>query len=266
MSASEPTPATVKRLFALSKNQCAFPDCGVPIVEPSGVVTGIICHIKARNRGGPRYDAKQSDLQRHAFENLILLCSRHSKIIDSQPATYPVDRLVEMKARHERDGNIELSAADARAALRLLDEYRVIYVAPGSSVSVDRAETIHAQTVKLGGRKRPPKLAPPQDAIASNLAQRNYLKHLIDRYHEFASKQPDRTDFRYPAIYAHIKKVFGAKWDMIPSRRFGEVATHMQKRIDDTRLGRLNRGKGIANYSDFQEYLAKYGGRTSEGG
>jgi hypothetical protein len=58
MSAKEPTAATVKRLFAFSKNQCAFPDCTIPIVEASGVVTGIICHIKARNRGGPRYDTR----------------------------------------------------------------------------------------------------------------------------------------------------------------------------------------------------------------
>jgi hypothetical protein len=259
MSSGEPSPATVKRLFALSRNQCAFPGCGAPIVESTGVVTGVICHIKARSRGGPRYDAEQSDQERHAFGNLILLCSRHSKIIDSQPAVYPVDRLVEMKARKERDGNIELSAEEAHSALRLLDEYRVIYVAPGSSVTVGQAEAIHAQTVELRGRARSPKLVPPAEAIASNLAQRNYLKHLIDRYHQFASKQPDRTDFRYPAIYAHIKRVFGAKWDMIPSARFCEVAEHMQRRIDNTRLGRLNHSRGTPNYSDYQGYLGKYG-------
>ena len=259
MSAREPIPATVKRLFALSKNVCAFPGCDTPIVEESGVVTGIICHIKARSRGGPRYDRNQSADERHAFENLILMCSRHSKIIDSQPKTYTVALLQEMKELHERDGNIEISAREAKWALKLLDEYRVIYVAPGSSVVVDRAESIHAQTVNVGSRKRSPKITPPADAIAANLAQRNYLKHLTDRYHDFASKQPGRKDFAFPAIYAHLKKVFGAKWDMIPSSRFNDVAEHMQRRIDGTRLGRINTGKGVPNYSDFAEYQRKYG-------
>jgi len=259
MSAKEPTAATVKRLFAFSKNQCAFPDCTAPIVEASGVVTGIICHIKARNRGGPRYDTRQSPEERHSFDNLMLLCSRHSKIIDSQPKTYTVDLLREIKELHERDGNIEISAADAGRALKLLDEYRVIYVAPGSAVTVERAETIHARTVNVGGKGRGPRLTPPADAIAANLAQRNYLKHLIDRYHDFAAKQSGRAAFSYPAIYAHIKKVFGAKWDMIPASRFEEVATYMQGRIDRTQLGSINRGKGIPNYSLFSEYERKYG-------
>jgi len=77
--------------------------------------------------------------------------------------------------------------------------------------------------------------------------------------HDFASKQSGRRDFAYPAIYAHIKKVFGAKWDMIPSSRFGAVAEHMQRRIDGTRLGRINASKGIRNYSSFTEYQRKYG-------
>jgi len=186
MSAREPTPSTVKRLFAFSKNMCAFPGCNTPIVEVSGVVTGIICHIKARNPGGPRYDRKQIAEERHAFDNLILMCSRHSKIIDSQPKKYTVDLLQEMKELHERDGNIEISPTEATWALKLLDEYRVIYVAPGSSVVVDKADSIHAQTVNFGSRKRSPKMTPPTNSIAANLAQRNYLKHLIDRYHDFA--------------------------------------------------------------------------------
>jgi len=259
MSTREPKPTAVKRLFALSKNQCAFPDCKVPIIEPSGVVTGIICHIKARNKRGPRYDAKQTAEERHSFENLILLCSRHSKIIDSQPKQFTVELLSEMKEIHERDGNIEISKEEANGALRLLDEYRLIYIAPGSKVEVGNAETIHAQNVNIKSSKGKTKFTAPAGSIGANLVQRNYLKHLIDRYHEFASNQPGRKDFTYPAIYAHIKKLFGAKWDMIPSTRFPDVTEHMQKRIDNTRLGRINRSKGHPNYSSFDEYEEKYG-------
>lgn len=259
MAPREPKPSTVKRLFAFSHNQCAFPGCDLPLVEHSGVVTGIICHIKARNKGGPRFDAKQTAEGRHAFDNLILLCGRHSKIIDSQPKTYPVELLQEIKEIHERDSVIEINQKDAKAAELLLAEYRMIYIAPGSSVSVNSAGTIHADTVKVEGDKKLPKFTAPVGSIASSLSHRNYVKHLIDRYHEFASKQPGRGNFSYPAFYAKIKKIFGAKWDMIHLDRFADFCEFLQDRIDRTRLGQINRSKGQPNYSTFDPYTVKYG-------
>ena len=47
-----PTSKTMKSLFARSGNRCAFPDCYVPLVEENGIVTGEVCHIKARNARG----------------------------------------------------------------------------------------------------------------------------------------------------------------------------------------------------------------------
>ena len=58
---TEPAEKTVRRLFALSGNMCAFPGCSLPVVESAGTITGEICHIKARSKDGPRYDAAQSD-------------------------------------------------------------------------------------------------------------------------------------------------------------------------------------------------------------
>lgn len=79
---------TVKRLFALSQNRCAFPGCTAPLIEDTGTVTGIICHIKARSERGPRYDANQTEEERYAFDNLLLMCGRHSKLIDSEHQLY----------------------------------------------------------------------------------------------------------------------------------------------------------------------------------
>jgi hypothetical protein len=36
------------------------------------------------------------------YDNLVLLCKVHHKLVDDQPETYPVERLREMKAAHER--------------------------------------------------------------------------------------------------------------------------------------------------------------------
>lgn len=99
---ASPSVPTIKRLFAVSGNQCAFTKCPIPIIEESSnKVIGKICHIKAQNKNGPRYDENQSDEERHSFDNLILLCSIHHDVIDSDVESYTVERLQEIKQNHE---------------------------------------------------------------------------------------------------------------------------------------------------------------------
>jgi hypothetical protein len=100
---SGPTTTTIKRLFAVSGNRCAFPDCDAPLVIDK-TVTAEICHIKAQSTGGPRYDPDQSDKERHGFDNLLLLCGDHHKVIDAEPETYTVEKLLEIKRQHEALG------------------------------------------------------------------------------------------------------------------------------------------------------------------
>ncbi|MBO7747924.1 hypothetical protein I8J29_27405 [Paenibacillus sp. MWE-103] len=95
-----PTPSTVKMLFAVSSNQCSFPTCTNPLVDGKKV-TGRICHIKARSEGGPRYDPTQTNDERRGFDNLLLMCPIHHDIIDSDVDSYTVERLQEIKKKHE---------------------------------------------------------------------------------------------------------------------------------------------------------------------
>ncbi|MGO0258239.1 HNH endonuclease signature motif containing protein [Priestia aryabhattai] len=96
-----PRTSTIKRLFAISQNKCAFPNCSEDLVADGGKVTGKICHIKARREGGPRYDSEQSAEERHGFDNLILLCPKHHDVIDDDEKSYTVERLIEIKKEHE---------------------------------------------------------------------------------------------------------------------------------------------------------------------
>src|SRR5258708_437463 len=97
---TRPSTQVAKRLFALSSNRCAYRRCNTPLVQGNTVV-GEICHIKAANSGGPRHDASQTDVQRQAFENLILMCGVHHKIIDDDEDAYTVEYLTRRKAEHE---------------------------------------------------------------------------------------------------------------------------------------------------------------------
>ena len=87
---------TLKKLFALSGNICAFPGCNEKIVDDNEVVMGVICHIEAAKKGGPRYSEKSDDEKRRSLDNLILLCPNHHRRIDIDPS-YTGDSLKKMK-------------------------------------------------------------------------------------------------------------------------------------------------------------------------
>jgi len=73
LMASSVSPKTIKRLFGLSGNKCAFPRCEAALVDSaSGAVLSDVCHIKSENPEGPRYAPNQTDRPRHAFENLVV--------------------------------------------------------------------------------------------------------------------------------------------------------------------------------------------------
>jgi hypothetical protein len=112
-----PRQPTIKRLFAVSGNQCAFPKCPQTLVDGE-TVTGKVCHIKGKKRGSARFDEWQPVEERHGFDNLILMCGRHHDVIDDDEDAYTVERLVRMKAEHERTAiKIEESKAEHAATL-----------------------------------------------------------------------------------------------------------------------------------------------------
>jgi hypothetical protein len=253
----KPSWKTIKKLFAVSHNQCAFQNCESPVVEESDSITGVVCHIKARSIGGPRYDAQQTEEERHSFANLILLCSRHGKIIDSEPERYTVDKLREMKRQHEQRGPVELSQSDARKAELLFRHYDALSITAGGHVMLNSPGSVQASNVVIKSPKKAIKIASPAGSLGCDLSRRNYVKHLIDRYQEFAKQQPGRN-FRSPVVYAAIKRQFGANWDSISLQLFDDLVLFLQQRVDRTMLGSMNRSKGTPNYSTFAEYRKKY--------
>ncbi len=87
-------------LFALSGNECAFPDCDAPVFQDDSIV-GAIAHIHAQRPGGPRYAEGLNDDELHGIENLVLLCLLHHKIVDDDPERFDVEWLRRIKREHE---------------------------------------------------------------------------------------------------------------------------------------------------------------------
>jgi len=147
---------TIKRLFAVSSNCCAFPKCPVALTEP-GVTKGKVCHIKGAKPTGARYDPGQTDADRHHFDNLILLCANHHDVIDDDVDAYTIERLRKMKADHESPATaLPDEAAEVGAMMLMMN----------SVVSINQSGGITAHTFNFHAPQKPanPRTA---DAITS---------------------------------------------------------------------------------------------------
>src|SRR4051812_18646725 len=67
---AQPTRSTIKRLYALSGGECAFPGCSRRVVE-NGTLVGETCHIRGERPNSARYDMTQTEKERQGFDNLI---------------------------------------------------------------------------------------------------------------------------------------------------------------------------------------------------
>jgi hypothetical protein len=243
---AEPTEKTIKQLFALSGNLCAFPGCQLPIVERTGTITGEICHIKARHDGGPRFDREQSDEDRHALGNLISLCRHHHKVIDSEPALYREEALKEMKSIHERATGRPETQQDGFFAKILLNDLRRILVTNNSgNVAINSPGAMQAHTINVKTTKKKIAVNAPRGTIGADQNATRYVQHLIKRYNKFAGSDRTRgTAFNYGAISRNIESNFGSEWRSLPLGRANAVFAYVQARIAKTRQAKINKGKG----------------------
>src|SRR3954467_4330920 len=104
---------TRKRLRPRARGLCAFPGCDQELLRPTGdgsedTVVGVECHIVAQ-RDHPSVARAESSFsegerqrwadliaQRHSYENLVVMCSVHSAVIDDPAQGYTVEQVVEM--------------------------------------------------------------------------------------------------------------------------------------------------------------------------
>ena len=122
------TQKTLKILFTLSGNQCAYPECANNIIEPATeyspeLVTGQISHIYAIKKKGPRGKPGLTQKELNSPENLILLCPNHHAVVDGQHESYPAEELKHWKREHEdRMWNQRFSDPDLFSRIRIPTE------------------------------------------------------------------------------------------------------------------------------------------------
>lgn len=104
-----PPRSWVNRLvWVKSGGLCAFPDCRRPLVERGtgqelDAAIGEVAHIVGHAEdGAPRCEQSVPGGDRDGEPNLLLLCPTHHTMVDKQPQTYTVERLLGIKEAHER--------------------------------------------------------------------------------------------------------------------------------------------------------------------
>ncbi len=165
---------------------------------------------------------------------------------------------------HNKITNEEITRSEVlRIKYRLLNRLESIKKDKASKPNIIKLDStvntgIIGNTINIkNSSKQSPKMNPPLGSIASDLNKRNYVKHLIDRFNEFKKADKSVGDFKYSIIYTAIKRKFKCKWDLVPLERFFELIEYIQYRIDNTILGKVNKRKGIKNYSTYNEYKSK---------
>jgi hypothetical protein len=96
-----PTKATIRKLFALSGNLCAYPDCMHLLIDADGEFIGQVAHIEGAEPDGERFNLKMTNEERRHPDNLVLLCYQHHKKTNDVKV-WTVDKMWKMKADHER--------------------------------------------------------------------------------------------------------------------------------------------------------------------
>ena len=225
MAQTKDIPARVKKLIIQEAwGVCAF-------CHEDDVSTLEFHHIHGRDIAEP-----------HDPENLIYVCKNcHGKITAGVLSEADVD--LKKRELKYRDKFSPVKEAVSRS--------NVIHMRGVNKGTIANVVHIHGKST------RKPKNQPCEGAIGADLLKRNYLKYLIDRYHEFARAEKG-SDYKFPVFYMAIKRKYGAKWDDVPLHLFENVCQFVQGRIEQTIIGKQQKAQGKSNYSTFQDYCNKY--------
>lgn len=104
--AGNATAHTIAKLWAKAAGRCEYDGCNKLLYKDdltsAEINRAFVAHIVAASPDGPRGDAILSAQLADDIDNVMLMCHDHHRLIDrEQVAEHPVERLREMKKKHE---------------------------------------------------------------------------------------------------------------------------------------------------------------------
>lgn len=114
---------TRKVLWGRSGSRCAICRCQLVAdrtPQEREVIVGQEARILAQSAGGPRF-SPLAEHQVDDYDNLILLCPNHHRMVDEQPRRFPTEKLRLLKLEHERWVEVRLSQASSPSSAITLE-------------------------------------------------------------------------------------------------------------------------------------------------
>jgi hypothetical protein len=201
---------THKMLWGRSGNRCAI--CRQELVVDATEtddesLIGEESHIVAREKDGPRGNSELDDESRDKYDNLVLLCRNHHKVVDDQFVVYTVEKLHEIKRSHEewirstlstydpkkqRDDEYYAGIIDEFSARAHLDDWRTwsswVFAAGQPQLDLQVDESLHGTRDWLLSRVWPGRYPQLEDALTNF---RLVLQDFQNTFHEHSKKAPD---------------------------------------------------------------------------
>ncbi|MDR7074210.1 HNH endonuclease [Fictibacillus barbaricus] len=101
----------LKLLWGRAAGRCSYCNENLTRDYETGTITlGEMAHVIAKSQNGPRGSAIfLAETERDNYENLILLCPTHHRMIDKAPQNFSVQEILRWKEEHEKRINQALS-------------------------------------------------------------------------------------------------------------------------------------------------------------
>jgi hypothetical protein len=249
--------ATRVAIWGRASARCSDPNCRRvltfrpdEVADPS--LIGEVCHIRAKSPGGPRYDEHYPEEFRETYDNLLLMCRIHHKIVDDHPEIFSIEKLRAIKAEHEGwvDSQLSENEKDARA---VREKYSVLLAAIEKQACFDKADRWlgsmgHNEYPKIEKnfattlfdfptwivRQFWPNLIPNIESSAMNL-----LQALDDYTHFFVQHSSTRV---FPEFYTIPKFYQSDVWD---EERYERQSEEWRRVIAEARQRALEIAKAL---------------------
>lgn len=193
MPRKAPTLDTLRALFAKSGNTCAFPGCTQLLINEKNQFIGQVCHIRAAESLGERFDPTMTDEARRHFDNLVLLCYPHH-VETNDVFEYTVPRLVQIKLEHEK--------ANGAKPFKI-DEARLYTIMQEMDRYWERVRVLVDDQVK----NRP--MAFNLDIEQDYLDLFDNLRGVLERKNEIIRDINEATSALHPLMIDHLKSKYG---------------------------------------------------------
>lgn len=119
----------IKKLWGLSAGKCNYPgcpnDCILVLDSEDTALVGEMAHVIAESPEGPRGDGKGGD---NSYENLILLCPYHHRLVDKAPEHFSRSLILDWKKNHESRIGKALSSVHFENKIQLFSFVRQILI------------------------------------------------------------------------------------------------------------------------------------------